>query len=122
MIFYLKNKKGKMIASGKLDNSVPKAKRKGVFILQGSKMAVNIIKSRKWVDCPWINSAREEIINKNYCTKTNEDYYILNRDVYFTSPNKAACAMLGYITTKAWHEFINDEDNSMHEVYRMIKK
>jgi hypothetical protein len=122
MIFKLKNKKGAFVARVEL-NSVANIKSKNVevIVLAGSRMYKEVKKTKKWNDCPWIDRSRREILSSNEVLDKG-DYYELLKDVSFSSPNRAACAMLGYITTKAWHEFINDEGLSMHEVFRINHK
>jgi len=121
MIFYLKDKSGEIIATAKLSDENSNKTRKGILILEGSKMSKAKKETKKWVDCPWIEESRQMIIDKELCNSLNSTHYALNKDVFFSSPNRAACALLGYITTAAWHEFVNEEGLSMHQIYREIK-
>jgi|GEM_PF-6727900 len=116
MEFTLQNKKGAFVAKAIIVK--PESKRPGMILKAGSRMFKDVTRNRKWNECPWIDKSRNDLIVNGDLDDVNEDYYILNRDILFTSPNRAACSMLGYITTKAWHEFISESGLSLDEVYR----
>lgn len=120
MEFKLKNKKGAFVAKGYILN--PDSKRPGLMLKAGSRMYKKVKISKKWKDCPWIEASRTELINNNLVDDVDTDYFVLTKDVHFSSPNRAACAMLGYITTNAWHDFVNDEGLTLDQVYRNSKK
>jgi hypothetical protein len=118
--FTLKNNKGAFVAKATIVNR--ESKRPGLLVKEGSRMYNEVKITKKRTDCPWIEKSRMELIENKLVDDENEDYYVVNKDVLFSSPNKAACAMLGYAITSAWHEFKNKDDLSLDEVYRKSKE
>lgn len=95
-----------------------KGKDNEVIVHKGSLMKREPIITKKWTDCNWIERSRRDLLNKGVLQEYDQNYYELQTDEVFSSPNRAACIFLGYITTKAWDEIVNSKGKSLREVYK----
>lgn len=65
-----------------------------------------------------MESKQQEWIESDIIEKINTDFYILKKDIFFSSPSNAACYAKGHYAVNGWTEWKNDKKKSLDDVYR----
>ena len=89
-----------------------------IVIKAGSFMSKHTLCLNRWYDCKWIDDARDEAVLESIVEEYDEDYYVFIKDMSCESPIKAASVVLGHIETKSWDLIINNDGETLREVYR----
>lgn len=65
-----------------------------------------------------MQSNQQEWLESYIIEKSNTDYYILKKDILFSSPSNAACYAKGHCAVNGWTEWKNNSKKSLDVVYR----
>ena len=114
-IYYLNDEKNKInkFAKARYIGDGTKKNNK-IIVLPGSFMNKDVVITKKWLDCPWIEEARQDILLSNSVREIKNIYFFVE-PFELNSPNLCACILLGYITTNAWNEWKDDGGNTLEQ-------
>ena len=119
MNFYLKDEHEKILATFEYFTEEKDCSEcKSIEVKKGSFMSKSSYCIDKWCDCKNIEVDRLQAVKDAKVEDYNDEYYILLEDLMFNSPYKAVSIMMGHAESGCWDLLINDNGQTLREVYR----
>lgn len=119
MDFYIKNKDNQNIATFEyLTSKEDCAHCKGIIIKKGSLISKNTFCLERYNGCMLIDNERDIVINSSDIKDYNDEFYITVNDIVHNSVYVAVSVVLGHTESHAWELLVNDQSQTLKEVYR----
>ena len=119
MDFYIKDTEGNTIATFTYLTSTKDCSTcKAIVVKAESLISKNAYCKERFKDCKTIDDERKRIIESVKVEEHDEEYYVIKEDIVFSSPYIAVSVILGHTEKEAWNLLINEENQTLMDVYR----